>query len=170
MMLQNSFKGGGKFIIRNFRSGDLEKVVYINRTCLPENYSPDFFIEHHLRWPEAFYVAEVGGEVVGYVMSRVEWGWSYVKRGIVKKGHIISIAVLPEHRRIGIGRSLMVSAMKSLKDRYNCGEVYLEVRVSNVPAINLYKSLKFRIVKKIPFYYLDGEDAYLMAADLRGLD
>jgi ribosomal-protein-alanine N-acetyltransferase len=74
--------------------------------------------------------------------------------------------VLPEHRRRGLGRALMLEAMRALKNDYGCDEIYLEVRVSNYPAINLYKSLGLKIVDTIKHYYLDGEDAYVMAAEL----
>lgn len=103
------------------------------------------------------------GEIVGYIMCRVEFGFSNIKRGFAKKGHIISIAVIPEARRKGIGTSLMVNAMKALKEYYKVDEYYLEVRVSNYPAINLYKKLGFKPVRILKGYYVDGEDAYLMA-------
>jgi ribosomal-protein-alanine N-acetyltransferase len=45
-------------------------------------------------------------------------------------------------------------------------ECILEVRVSNTAAINLYRKLGFEIVSQIPFYYMDGEHAYLMKAKL----
>ncbi|MEM2756620.1 MAG: GNAT family N-acetyltransferase, partial [Candidatus Bathyarchaeia archaeon] len=88
---------------------------------------------------------------------------------IVKKGHIISIAVLPEYRRKGVGRSLMINSLKGLKE-YGAEECYLEVRVSNTPAINLYRSLNFEIIRVIKGYYLNGEDAYLMSRKLDSLD
>ncbi len=158
-------------VVRKARLEDLDTVISINEVTLPEHY-PRWFWENHLRnWGEAFYVAEVDGRIVGYVMSRVEYGPGYVVEGlIVKKGHIISIAVLPEYRRKGIGTALMKAAMRSLKEVYGCKEVYLEVRVSNTPAIKLYEKLGFRKVKVIPMYYLDGEDAYLMARPLEGAD
>ncbi|MEM0042669.1 MAG: N-acetyltransferase, partial [Thermofilaceae archaeon] len=71
--------------------------------------------------------------------------------------------VIPEMRRKGIGTSLMLKAMEALRKYYSVDEYYLEVRVSNTPAINLYKKLGFTPVKVIKGYYLDGEDAYLMA-------
>jgi len=153
-----------QFTIREFRPSDLERVVWINRTCLPENYSPTFFMSHHYQYPRAFLVAEVNGEVVGYIMCRVELGLSNLKFGLAKKGHIISIAVLPQYRRRGIGETLMRKAMEAMKS-YGATEYYLEVRVSNVPAISLYKKLNYSIVKRIPGYYLDGEDAYVMARE-----
>ena len=154
-------------IIRKAKKEDIPIVMYINKVSLPENYPEWFFEEHLERWGEAFYVAEVGGKVVGYVMSRVEFGAPYVVEGsIVKKGHIVSIAVLEGYRRRGIGRRLMENALRSLKEVYDCKEVYLEVRVSNMPAIRLYEKLGFKKVRIIPMYYLDGEDAYLMARPL----
>jgi len=154
-------------IVRKARKEDIPIVMYINKVSLPENYPEWFFEEHLERWGEAFYVAEVGGKVVGYVMSRVEFGAPYVVEGsIVKKGHIVSIAVLEGYRRRGIGRQLMEKALRSLKEVYECKEVYLEVRVSNLPAIRLYEKLGFKKVRIIPMYYLDGEDAYLMARPL----
>jgi len=49
---------------------------------------------------------------------------------------------------------------------YKATECYLEVRVSNTPAINLYSKLGFMIVKIMKGYYADGEDAYVMARKL----
>ncbi|MEM3174225.1 MAG: ribosomal protein S18-alanine N-acetyltransferase, partial [Candidatus Bathyarchaeia archaeon] len=82
--------------------------------------------------------------------------------GLAKKGHIISIAVLPEHRRKGIGETLLKEALQSMMNYYGIKECYLEVRVSNTPAINLYKKVGFKIEKVIRGYYADGENAYLM--------
>jgi ribosomal-protein-alanine N-acetyltransferase len=43
---------------------------------------------------------------------------------------------------------------------------YLEVRVTNQPALNLYKKRGFLIVGLCKHYYPDGEDAILMTLDL----
>ncbi len=163
----NVLTGGSEPVrIRRVRRNDLDAVIRINELTLPEHY-PRWFWEDHLeKWGEAFFVAEVGNTIVGYVMPRVEYGLGVVVQGIVKRGHIISIAVLPGYRRRGIGRLLMEHAMKALREIYGCREVYLEVRVSNTPAIRLYEKLGFRKVRVIPAYYLDGEDAYLMARPL----
>jgi ribosomal-protein-alanine N-acetyltransferase len=45
-------------------------------------------------------------------------------------------------------------------------EIYLEVRVSNTQAIEMYKRLRFEIKSRLRSYYRDGEDAYLMALEL----
>ncbi|MEM1506934.1 MAG: ribosomal protein S18-alanine N-acetyltransferase [Candidatus Bathyarchaeia archaeon] len=148
------------YTIRKFRLEDLDQVMYINRTCLPENYSTHFFIDLYKSFPETFIVAEKDDQVVGYIMCRIESGFSGF--GLAKKGHIISIAVLPEHRRKGIGETLLKEALQSMMNYYGIKECYLEVRVSNTPAINLYKKVGFKIEKVIRGYYADGENAYLM--------
>jgi Acetyltransferases len=84
----------------------------------------------------------------------------------VKKGHVVSIAVLENYRRRGIGKQLLLSSMQKMREAYGAEEVYLEVRVSNYPAISLYEKLGYRKVKLLKHYYADGEDAYLMAKSL----
>ena len=53
-----------------------------------------------------------------------------------------------------------------MKTVYKVESLFLEVRVSNTPAINLYKKFGFKIVRRIPYYYRDGEDAYVMVIRL----
>jgi len=153
------------FTLRPFEPRDLESVIYINRTCLPENYPPDFFLMHHREHPEAFLIAELNGMVVAYSMSRVEHGFSNFRRAFAKKGHVISIAVLPHARGMGIAEALMHRTLEALR-KYGASEVYLEVRVSNEPAIRLYRKLGFKPVRRLHAYYVDGEDAWLMARPL----
>jgi len=149
--------------IRLFEEKDLHQVVNINWTCLPENYDDSFFLELYYNFPKTFIVATIGEKIVGYLMCRVEIGFSEIKRlGIVKKGHIVSIAVLPEYRNKGIGYALVTQALNGVK-AYNVSEIYLEVRISNDVAINLYKKLEFKPIKTLNGYYKDGESAHLMA-------
>ncbi len=155
------------FRIREANIDDIQQIIRINRAVLPENYPEFFFFEHLRLFPKAFIVAVLGERIVGYVMSRVEYGWSLISRGLpVRKGHIISVGVLPEARRIGIAYNMLLRAFRALKHIYGAAEVYLEVRVSNSPAISLYRKLGMEIVSTIPRYYSDGEDAYVMARQL----
>lgn len=155
-----------KYKFRRFKPSDLEGVIRINRACLPENYSTRFFMNLFKRFPETFIVAELNKEIIGYIMCRVETGIpSFKVLGITKKGHVISIAVLPEHHRKGIGYNLIREATRAM-EKYNAKECYLEVRESNIPAINLYKKLGFKPAKVLRSYYADGENAFLMAIQL----
>lgn len=153
--------------VRNATLGDIDKVIEINLVSLPEHYPRSFFVELLEDWSKAFYVAETPeGEIVGYVMCRVETKPGFFRKFLVKSGHIVSIAVLEKHRQKGLGYALMAYAMKSLYEDYKCSETYLEVRVSNTPAVKLYEKLGYRVVKVEKSYYLDGEDAYVMARRL----
>jgi ribosomal-protein-alanine N-acetyltransferase len=145
---------------------DLQRVVEINRSCLPENYTDFFFVDLYERFPETFIVAEENGEVMGYIMCRVETGLaSFGLGGLVKKGHVVSVAVMQEFRRKGIGEALMNKAMENMKS-YNARQCFLEVRVTNAAATEMYKKLGFETTKTIRGYYADGEDAYLMSKKL----
>jgi ribosomal-protein-alanine N-acetyltransferase len=155
------------FTIRVFKTDDLERVMYINSKCLPENYSSYFYRDLYTKYPETFLVAESDGEIQGYIMCRVERGWS--KKGKLSPArlcHIVSIAVMDHYRRKGIGKELIVQAMGRGRRMYDCNEGYLEVRISNEPAIRLYDQLGFSKVKRNYGYYLDGEDAWVMASFL----
>ena len=151
------------FALRQFVPDDLLQVIEINRICLPENYNSTFFLDIHRNLPDAFVVAEVNGKVVGYIMCRLEHGLSEIRRfSFVKKGHIVSVAVLPEHRMAGVGNALVTEALRALS-KHNAEECFLEVRVTNESAINLYKKLGFSIARKVSHYYFDGADAYVMS-------
>jgi ribosomal-protein-alanine N-acetyltransferase len=78
---------------------------------------------------------------------------------------VISIAVLPEYQRDGVGYALMEEAMRSML-LHNAKECFLEVRASNTPAVKLYKKMEFEIRRTLRGYYADGEDAYIMARKL----
>jgi ribosomal-protein-alanine N-acetyltransferase len=155
------------FRVREFNLKDLEHVMQINAACLPENYSSYFYRDLYQRYPETFRVAEVEGTVQGYIMCRIERGWSKIgKLTPARLCHIVSIAVMENYRRRGIGRKLIVEAMRKGRDVYGASEGYLEVRISNDAAIGLYDVLGFKKVKRNYGYYMDGEDAWVMAATL----
>lgn len=154
------------FTLRRFTLDDLQHVMNINRICLPENYTDFFFLDLHRRFPETFLVAEENGEIVGYIMCRIEFGLSdFGFSGLIKKGHIVSVAVTPQHRRKGIGQALIVEALDGMRS-YGAKQCFLEVRITNDPAINLYKKLGFKITRTIHGYYADGEDAYVMSKEI----
>jgi ribosomal-protein-alanine N-acetyltransferase len=150
------------YALRRFNPADLDQVININRVCLPENYAAYFFIDTFNSQPETFIVSESQGRVVGYIMCRLEHGFSDLKKlRFAKKGHIVSVAVMPDFRQMGMGHSLVTEALAAL-NRLDVDECYLEVRMNNDAAINLYKKMGFEITRTIPHYYYDASDAYVM--------
>ena len=163
--MQVILKQIGDCILRRCERSDIIPVMEINLRTLPEHYS-DYFYESLLEeLPEAFIVAEISGKIIGYIMCKIEHGFSNFKKlGFVKKGHVVSIAVIDEHRRKGFGSVLADEALKGVKIR-QCSELYLEVRCSNTDAVRLYEKLGFSIIQRLKAYYRDGEDAFVMAIE-----
>jgi ribosomal-protein-alanine N-acetyltransferase len=154
------------FKLRKFKPDDLQSVMQINRVCLPENYMDFFFIDLYQRFPETFIVAEENEKIVGYIMCRIEVGLASIGLGgLIRKGHVVSIAVLPQGRRKGVAKALMISALKGMLC-YKAKLCYLEVRVTNDPGVSLYRKLGFEVSRTLKGYYSDGEDAYVMTKKL----
>ncbi|MCW4009395.1 MAG: GNAT family N-acetyltransferase [Candidatus Bathyarchaeota archaeon] len=154
------------FTLRKFKPDDLQKVMRINRVCLPENYTDMFFMDLHERFSETFIVAEENREIVGYIMCRIEVGLgSFGLGGLIRKGHVVSLAVLPKSRHHGMASALLEAAMAGMSN-YKAKQIYLEVRVTNEAGVNLYRKVGLSITRTIPGYYSDGENAYVMSKKL----
>ena len=165
--MQKSILGrAGDYTLRYAEASDVPSVINVNATTLPEHYSDYFYYEILNEFPNTFILAEIGGLVVSYIMCRVEYGLSVMKRfGLARKGHIISIATMEAHRGKGVGTSLIRRTMDEMR-KGGCKEVFLEVRVTNDDAVRLYKNLGFQVSGTMHGYYKDGESAYLMAQQL----
>lgn len=159
-----------EYYIRTTTREDLATVMSINETTLPENY-PLFFYENIMqKYPNSFLVSGIqdssmvtGERLLGYIMWRIERGISEFGIKIVKKGHLVSLAVLKDYRRRGVASALLEKGMRQIAG-YGAQEFVLEVRISNFAAIKLYQEhFQFEKKKIIPEYYRDGENAYYMA-------
>ena len=84
---------------------------------------------------------------------------------MVDEAHVTTFAVLPEWRRRGVGRRLMLALM-DLATSVGARTATLEVRLTNMPARRLYEQFGFRPVGVRPRYYSDnGEDALIMTTE-----
>jgi ribosomal-protein-alanine N-acetyltransferase len=106
-----------------------------------------------------FLVAVNDNEIVGYSVGEVE---SRGKNG--KAGHIMNVAVKKQFRNKGIATSLMDELERRIK-KQGVQISYLEVRISNVIAQELYKNRGYAFLRKIENYYGD-EDALVMTKKL----
>lgn len=80
-------------------------------------------------------------------------------------GHIKDLAVHPDTRRNGIGRTLLQASIDRLAAE-GARTVKLEVRASNDPAMRLYHEEGFDPFRRHPAYYDNGEDAIVMIREL----
>jgi ribosomal-protein-alanine N-acetyltransferase len=91
-------------------------------------------------------------------------------RATVDEAEILSVAVAPEFRRRGVGRTLIEEALRHLY-RVGARTLHLEVEDGNQAAISLYRRLEFRESGRRPAYFAQGRDrpsgALVMARQLR---
>ncbi len=98
---------------------------------------------------------------------RTEWHDIGENRGLYRRraGHIITIDVLPETRRSGIGSSLLQAAEDRLRQA-GAIVVELETAVDNAAAIQFYKRKEYFVEKTVRGYYSNQLDALVMRKDL----
>jgi ribosomal-protein-alanine N-acetyltransferase len=85
-----------------------------------------------------------------------------------REGHILNICIKPDRWRQGLGLRMMKHLIKQAK-YFNSISVFLEVRVSNQGAIQLYNGLGFKQIGERKDYYphKDGrEDALVLSLPL----
>ena len=81
---------------------------------------------------------------------------------ILEEAHIIMLAIHPSFQRQGLGQALLLALLKSACDR-QLERSTLEVRSSNLAAVDLYKKFGFKEAGRRKRYYEDtGEDALVM--------
>jgi len=144
---------GIECIIRNAKLEDLNQVVIVEKQSFPpdEVYPPLVFTTMLKLNPELFIVIDCGGVVKGYAMGFAN----------SSQCHLMSIAVSPDIRGLGLGRMLLRSFEDRCRER-RLTEVVLEVRVDNSVALNLYRSEGYRVEGLLLNYYPNGSNAYMM--------
>lgn len=143
--------------IREADRADLLAVFRIEKAVFPQPW-PFASFEQFLGNP-GFLVATEEGAVVGYAIADV------TTSGGRDLGHLKDIAVHPKAQGRGVGRALLRRVLVSTAVG-GANVVKLEVRQSNEVAQSLYDDVGFERVRRVPGYYDDGEDAYVMVLDL----
>ena len=129
---------------------DAQFIAEIERSC----FSTPWTVEQIISSEDttAFFLAKDGEKVIGY-------GGMYT---VFDEGYVTNIGVLPEYRRKGIG-SKIVRELINFSIEKSLSFITLEVRVSNVAAIELYKTFEFNEVgRRKNFYRNPTEDAFIM--------
>jgi len=137
--------------VRAMTFEDIDGVYEIERDIFPNPWPKSFF-ESDLNLNRTVgLVAELDGGLVGYALATcadIEF-------------HITNVGVDERWQRHGIASRLM-GELETIALERGCHHAYLEVRVDNFPAIELYLKLGFVILYTRRCYYLDGSDAHVM--------
>ena len=145
--------------IRDYAKEDLPAVLAIQGDCpqAAQWLAADYVCLPHTAGA-VFLVAEVeaASKVAGFVAFHQ----------VLDEADLRNLAVLPEHRRRGVARALLEAACHRLQQA-GTKRLFLEVRVSNEPALTLYSSLGFVLHSRRKNYYRDpDEDAYVLCLEL----
>ena len=166
------YNGAVNFTLRDFRPEDFNLLWRIDQQC----FAPGIAYSRrelaaYMRRRGSFTLVAAGasantnttehgagdfGGILGFIVAEAG------RRGA---GHIISVDVLPDSRRLGVGSRLMCAAEERLKAAL-CHTVFLETAVDNAPALAFYKRHQYSVVKIVPRYYPNGVDAFLMDKSL----
>lgn len=137
-------------MIRPFVHSDMEAILKIERESFPKSpYDRRTILHLHSLFPDHFLV------YTGTADGQKDSIWGYII--FSPEGHIISLAVLPQYRRKGIGRELLLKAMEVP----NCEGLFAEVRRSNLGALRFYHRMGFQLMGIVPNYY-GNEDALII--------
>ncbi|HML91473.1 GNAT family N-acetyltransferase [Methyloceanibacter sp.] len=89
-----------------------------------------------------------------------------IARTAADEAELLTIGVLPDHRKRGAGQALLREAAEVL-GAAGVGRLFLEVEETNRPALALYRGLGAVPVGRRPGYYENGADAAVLRLDLR---
>lgn len=123
------------------------EVAAVSARCFDAPWSADELRREAARAVGRVVVAHDAGAVIGYGVAHV----------IAGESEVITLGVLPERRRRGVGRALLAALVEGV-DR-----AFLEVRADDPAAGGLYAGFGFVEVDRRAGYYGDGEDAVVMA-------
>jgi len=160
------YNDGVSFRIRPFQKTDFEVLWRIDQACFdPQLAYSRVELAVYMRRPGSFsLVADSPGDadtknegkgVLGFVVAEARR----------KLGHIITIDVITEARREGIGSALLDAAEAQLRQG-GVEVVALETPVNNAAAIRFYKQKGYFVEKTAPGYYSNQLDALVMSKDL----
>jgi ribosomal-protein-alanine N-acetyltransferase len=139
---------------RPMRDEDISRVLEIERRSYPFPWTRLIFSDC-LRSGYSCWVCEGQGEIEGYGIISVAAG----------EAHLLNLCVRPELKRRGIGTRILAHLV-SLARRHEAEVIFLEVRRSNLAALELYRKMDFNELGFRKDYYpaAEGrEDALILA-------
>jgi ribosomal-protein-alanine N-acetyltransferase len=144
--------------LRSLTLAHLGEIEQIEKSAYPTPWSRTMFASELAKPSSICLGAFEGDRLIGYIVnSRYVDAW-----------HVMNVAVDPDHRRRGIATKLLERLFELTKNDGRRGYT-LEVRVSNLGAIELYESLGFERRGMRRGYYTDNrEDALIMWREADG--
>jgi ribosomal-protein-alanine N-acetyltransferase len=140
-------------VIRPMTAEDIDQAIEIaaSQPNAP-SYSREFYlttIENSAPQKRVSFVAknDQNGSILGFIIASF----------VAPEAELETLVSAPKHQRQGIARQLVTALIHELRSAGNTS-IHLEVRPSNQPAINLYKSIGFTQFSTRKSYYSNPPD------------
>lgn len=149
------------FSIRPATEEDLPKIAEIESRVHSAPWDLSHFREELTKPYSHFYVMtddDTDEIIVGYIIF-------WMMGGEGSSSEILNVVVDFPYRGLGMAKKLMLRAI-STSVHAGAKRMILDVRKSNMSAIQLYQSLRFSITHVRKSFYSNGEDAYGMLLSL----
>jgi ribosomal protein S18 acetylase RimI-like enzyme len=150
------------FSYRQATESDLRFIVLLSAEVFSQygNYEkivPNWFFDAGV----ITIISMEGSTTLGFAMLEVK------KRKWVEVswGHLLAIAVLPEHQRKGVGGGLL-SHILGLARQHGLMEIELWTAKDNLTALSFFQEAGFRIIGSVDHYYPSGHPAVAMSKRL----
>jgi ribosomal-protein-alanine N-acetyltransferase len=143
--------------VRLAHAGDLDRITELEAVAFQDPW-PREMLAYELAHPHAVLLVASradGTPPDAYAAFRHAAG----------EAELLRVGVAPAARRSGLARALLVEGLERLR-RLDVQVCFLEVRVDNHPAIDLYESLDFCCTGHRRGYYRDGTDALIFVLGL----
>ena len=143
-------------MIREAAREDIPALCSLEGECFSSPWSADAFSESMSTSEGIFLVAEAEQRIVGYIGGIL----------VLDECSVTNVAVSGSYRRMGAG-SALVRELERVAHGRGASMMFLEVRVSNAPAIAVYEGLGYeRCGTRRGFYTKPREDAYVYRRSL----
>ncbi|QQS41956.1 MAG: GNAT family N-acetyltransferase [Acidobacteriota bacterium] len=153
--------------IRKARAEDSAAVKMIEREAGLSEWTEADYRNEAVREGSVFLIASgpEGIPIAGFLVMRLITNQVKADEpdGSSFEAEILNLAVRKKFLRMGIGKSLVSSAVSELR-KSGKGVLHLEVRSRNRSAVSFYERLGFRICgRRARFYATPPDDAILMS-------
>lgn len=122
-------------------------------------YTYRYFVH---KWPNLCFLAYLKSnpdKIIGSSVSKLDYQPKPAQGTNKLRGYIAMLSVDPDHRRLGLGRKLVMKTIEAMRE-LSADEVILETEITNTAALRLYESIGFLRDKRLAAYYLNGNDAF----------
>lgn len=136
-------------LYRYAKNEDIFNILSLDKENFSNNFDEKFYLEYIKN--QRVIVAEKEKNVIGYILFNQ----------ILDEAEIYKIVVSKDFRKKQIAFKIMEFLLNELK-KNNIKKIFLEVRKSNIPAINLYKKCGFIDIREIVDYYSNPKENGIM--------